>query len=266
VDILGFPSLVEEARRQLRQSSSAKGPVGDLGWADKFNQAVWTIMDLCQIQAQDEPFVRNAIRFGLDQAMETGGTPNVRILIPEIPARFFPRLSLVLAKLLWPQDVNERWLESKENGQPSGAWVSRPGELTRGINSAPARAVVIRGQGILALLARHTGPRILMDVTTATQTEIIKAIREVSKLRKELNIKPYSVKRGPGTNIPEANALDAALRREKGESILEIAQSHGWPISYEDNPSGSSPTTVDYIRKGRHIQGLLRAFEQDVNG
>jgi len=264
VQILGFRSLVEEARKLLLSSLPDKDPPGDLGWSDGFAPAVWTIMDLCSLQAQDEPFVMNAVRFGIDKALETKITPPTRILIPELPRRFFPALSIFLAEVLWPQDSNEKWLDVTESGNPAGVWVSRPGKLTGDEYPTTAPVTVIRGQGVLALLARTREPRILLDVTNATTGDVRRAMSEVTKLRRQLRASSYAVKRGAGTSIDEAKAIDAARRYEEGETIVDIAKHHGWSISYDDF-RGSSPITVDYIRKGSEIVNKLGVFKAEMD-
>ena len=234
-------------------------------WMGRCTQAAWIIMHLYKLQSSDDPFVMNAINFGVERALETVATPAVIIFItPELPMPLCAEISVELVQKLSPLILDgPRPDVTNESGEPAGTWAWRPGGMV-GDGEKPSRVTVVRGARALPQMVRN-GERIYLDVTNATKGDIISSIPQVMKLKKKLKISPPAAKRGAATSRDENKALDAAMRRLNGESILDIAKHHGWQISFCDNPSGSSPTTVKYIQRGQQFWSLLTAFEEAMD-
>ena len=246
----GFKYLVNRARTSLgldKESVQEKGM--DSPWGGRYMQAVWTIMDIFQVT--DQSFVMNAVALGIDEALTTKVAPPVTILVPEIPRELGFSLAVEIAHKLWPKPGEGYWLQSTEDGKPSG--ISVPWQELNHQGVRP-RASVVRGPGVISLITRN-GPRMYMDVTDASKTDIERAIPEVRRLRKALSIVSPTVKGGAPATMDEEKAVEAALCHRRGTSYVKIGEKFGWPISYlyEHVKFGNCPTAVRYVRLGEEI-------------
>ena len=250
VQVWGFSSLVEEARRLLGlESRSFEEAASEDGWQFRCTSAGWTILDICELDSSYEPFVMNAIAFGIEKAMGTPRGSRVKVLVPGIPSEVGQHAAVELARLLRPRDGVGRWLHVTRDGESAG--VTQLFRIESG--EAPSGGVtVIQGSGIPALIARGQH-QILLDVTYATTQDVGEAMKRVRQLRSEMGIKSRGSATGTPVRKDEVKAVDAARRRRKGESYVSIGQANGWAIYENDLEMDTCPMAVQYVKAGKQI-------------
>ena len=262
VQVWGFSSLIEEARRLLGlESRSFEEAASEDGWQFRCTSAGWAILDICELDSSYEPFVMNAIAFGIQKAMGTPRGSRVKVLVPEIPFQVGQHAAVELARLLWPRDGVGRWLHVTRDGKPSAITQL----FRRKHEEAPSGVVtVIRGSGIPALVARGQN-QILLDVTYATTQDVGEAMKQVRQLRSEMGIKSRASAKGTPVRKDEAKAIDAAQRRRKGESYVSIGQANGWAIYENDLEMDTCPMAVQYVKAGKEIMDMREELARTLS-
>ena len=253
----GFRYLVDTARERLGLlSSSFQVSAASPHWKGLSYQAGWTIMDLFELSARgDEVFVMNAIACGVDEAVGMVAGPTVAILVPEVPRALGYSLAVGLLHVLWPKEPGDYWINSTEGGRPSGTYqLGVPYETL-------APATISKGPGVIAGMLRN-GPRIYMDVTDASKSDIINAIPAVTKIRKELKSTQPTLRRGAPAARDEERAVEAARLHRAGESLVNIGKTFGWRIYTEDVSKGTCPTAVRYVQLGEEILTGIAALDE----
>ena len=244
----GFRILVDYARNKLGLMATSLEEVLEANGYRNLVRAVWTIMDLYELQSEDQLFVMTSIMLGTDEALKAKPTSAVTIFVPEMPIDMANELAVEVAEILSRKPDLGRWLSVTEDGQPSGVEVMWRDVPYRGPRP---RAKVVRGPGVASLMIRN-GQRIYMDVTRATKEDILRALPEVAKLRKQFGVRAPQLKRGAPFVKDESRAVEAALLRRKGKTYEEISKKFKWSVKYEEGRPSSS-TAEKYIRLGEEI-------------
>ena len=225
VEILGFRSVVEWARQSLglSQGSSFLDIPPDSHLFGDYSLAVWTILDVFELPGTDQPFVMNAIAFGVDKALSTKSISQLHVLIPEVPEALLPEFQDVL------EAESRIILEDGQLPRLVDPWVEvwEPGRIFKGLS---ALRYVLESQ-----------PLILLDVTDASGEDIRKAISLITQLRSESNLGRLVQQEFQPTilmpSLPSAFTYRLAVRlMEFLEARTSIKE---WPEVTEDGiPSG----------------------------
>jgi hypothetical protein len=258
----GFVSLINYAREMLSdppQSVRQLNNAEEMWMKHNFMTAVWTIVDLFKLPSEDQVFVENSILFGVDRASKGTAEPRIRILIPELDRSVGMSLAAIYARHVIPMD-RKSWLGVTRNDKSSGV---RSLGVPPSDDEAVARATVIRGSGVPALMMRN-GTRIYLDVTDASKEDIERVIPLVNQLRRSLQLQNPTLKTGAPSSRDEARAVEAALLHQEGDSYVEIGRKFGWPIYVGDVTNGTCPTAVKYVKLGRDILEKIQALDHEL--
>ena len=175
VETRGFISLITRAREHLGlpEGSSLLELPPDSDSFGRNSVATWTILDLLDLPGSDQPFVMNAIAFGIARAMETNGTAPVGLLVREVPKSTIPSIRAIL----------HTTLSGVTNGPPVLDMV-HPGDLFYNIVQS-GQIFILQGLPALDYILERE-KLILFNVTNATLEDFRKGGLVITRLRRDL--------------------------------------------------------------------------------
>jgi len=126
-----------------------------------------------------------------------------------------------------------------------------------------------KSKTIVADLGRVKRGHIYLDVTEVDYKTFCRAYKAIQLCRRQLGVTKRDMKRGAPESIDEKRAVFAAVGERSGMRRKEIAESLGFKIYDDDNPSGSFPLLHKYIKIGSEIADKLEKLEgylQEITG
>jgi len=118
-----------------------------------------------------------------------------------------------------------------------------------------------RGDELLPLSMAPKG-HIYLDVTEIDYRTFSRAYSAIRLLRDALGISSANIRRGAPESVDEMKAMIAGMLDLAGMPKKENAESLGFKIYTEENPSGSYPLARKYIKKGREI--AIKCFKLET--